>query len=78
MVLFLVAIVAVALLVLGLSITLLRTGHNIQGEVGENPNMRSLGLDCALKDEAHPQGCAADYSAQNCSTCSEPEGCKKQ
>lgn len=75
--LFLAAIVAVALLVVGLSITLMRKGHNIQGEVGENPEMRSLGLDCALKDETHPEGCAADYSTQNCATCSEPDGCKK-
>ena len=44
------SIVAVAFMALALSITRIRTGHDIQGEVGENPNMKRLGLDCAIRD----------------------------
>lgn len=44
------AIVIVAFMVFALSITRIRKGHDIQGEVGENPNMKKLGLDCAIRD----------------------------
>ncbi len=44
------AIGAVAFMFIGLSITRIRKGHDIQGEVGENPDMKKLGLDCAIRD----------------------------
>lgn len=49
MITFLIAIVAVALFVLGLSITLMRKGRPLQGDVGENDDMKRLGLECTTK-----------------------------
>lgn len=45
--LFIVAIVAVGLLVLGLSITILIKGRNMQGDISENDAMRARGIECA-------------------------------
>lgn len=42
--------VIVAFMFFALSITRIRKGHDIQGEVGENPDMKRLGLDCAIRD----------------------------
>ncbi len=47
---FLIAIGAVALLVVGLSITLIRKGHNIEGDVGDNRDMQALGLKCTIEE----------------------------
>lgn len=44
------AVLFVAFMVFSLSITRIRKGHDIQGEVGENPDMKRLGLDCAIRD----------------------------
>ncbi len=43
----LIAIAAVALFVLGLSITLIRKGHNIESDVGSNREMKKRGVECA-------------------------------
>lgn len=69
MVVFLVAVVAVALMMIGLSITLMRKGHNIQGDVGDNPQMQSLGLECALKDYHHGQCAPESDNRDVCKTC---------
>ncbi len=54
------AVGAVALLVLGYSITYFFRGRHIQRDVGDNENMRKLGLKCTsqqiLEDEAALQG----------------------
>lgn len=47
---FLIAIFAVALMVIGLSITLIRKGHNIQGDVGDNDEMKARGLRCTVEE----------------------------
>lgn len=44
---FLIAVGAVGLFVLGLSITLIRKGHDLESDVGSNREMRRLGIDCA-------------------------------
>ena len=41
------AIIAVGLMVLGLSITLIRKGHHIQSDVGDNEEMKKHGIMCA-------------------------------
>lgn len=46
MIIFIITVIALGLFVLGLSITLMRKGHNIQGDVGENDAMRERGLEC--------------------------------
>ncbi len=49
MALFLITAGALALLVLGLSITLIRKGHDIEGDVGDNRHMKALGLQCTMQ-----------------------------
>lgn len=41
------AIIATGLMVLGLAITLLRKGHHIQSDVGDNDEMKKHGIMCA-------------------------------
>lgn len=43
----LIAIFFVAFLIFSLSITLIRKGHHIQSEVGENDEMKKRGIKCA-------------------------------
>lgn len=74
----LIAIVAVALFVLGLSITLIRKGRNLESDVGSNREMRRRGIECASaqirREEAErlgnksylPTGC--DGSCGSCGT----------
>lgn len=76
---FLIAIVAIALFMVGLSITLMRRGRNLQGDVGENDDMKRLGLECtsqtirreeaALRGEEYVplSGCATG----SCASCKE-------
>lgn len=78
---FAIAVVAVGLLVLGLSITLMRKGRPLQGDVGDNDEMKKLGLECttlaAMREEAvlrgeKPEdilGCGAGL----CSVCEKPK-----
>lgn len=75
---FYIAIGAVAFFMLGLSLTLMRKGRNIQGDVGENDDMRRLGLECTsqaiLREQAELRGetCvpAEGCATGSCSTCS--------
>lgn len=57
---FIVSIIFVGLMVLGLSITQIRKGHDLQSEVGENDEMKKRGLDCAshqiLREERELRG----------------------
>ena len=46
MTLFIIAIIAVGFFVLGLSITLIRKGRDLQSDVGSNDEMRKRGLEC--------------------------------
>lgn len=74
MITFFIAIGAVALLMVGLSITLMRKGHNIQGDVGENDEMKKLGLRCTI-EEMTDRGCNAQDGSccSHCdTTCSAP------
>lgn len=66
--------VAVGLMALGLSLTLIFKGHHIDGEISTNANMRALGITCAVKDavgggvDCQDAGCSTDA----CKTCSTP------
>lgn len=57
---FFIAAGAVAFFILGLSITLMRKGRHLQGDVGENDDMKRMGLECttkaALSEEAALRG----------------------
>lgn len=82
------AIVVVALFVLGLSITLIRKGHNIEGDVGNNRHMRAKGLECASaeirRQEAERLGIDPNVGGcdTNCTSCpttdSDSEQCLKK
>lgn len=44
---FLIAVGAVALFVVGMSLTIIIKGHYMKSEIGENENMRKRGIKCA-------------------------------
>lgn len=85
MITFMIAVVAVALLVLGLSITLIRKGRPLQGDVGENDDMKALGLECTTaairRQEAELRGedtsdknyCCGSDCTTDCITCDTKE-----
>ncbi|MFI3295334.1 MAG: hypothetical protein R3Y19_04875 [Rikenellaceae bacterium] len=54
------ALVAVALMVLGLGITVLRTGKPLQSDIGDNDAMHDRGIECAAaqmrREEAEYMG----------------------
>lgn len=85
---FIIAVIAVAFLVLGLSITLIRKGRPLQGDVGENDEMKKRGLECTTvairREEAQLRGedvtgknysCGSDCG--NCNTENEEKYCNK-
>lgn len=54
LIVIIVAIIAVGIFVLGMSLTLIFKGHNIDSEIGDNQNMKDLGIKCAaqqIRDE---------------------------
>lgn len=65
----LISIAALAFFVLGLSITLIRKGHNIENDVGSNRDMQRLGLECASaqirREEAERTG-RKSYLSEGC------------
>ncbi len=51
---FLIAVGAVAFFVVGLSLTIMIKGHYMKSEIGDNENMRKRGIKCAsqqIRDE---------------------------
>lgn len=68
---FLIAVAAVALFVLGMSITLMIKGRNLQSDVGSNDDMKRLGLECASESARREQAdfCGQPYAPNSgCST----------
>ena len=68
------AIGAVALFVVGMSLTLMIKGHHIDSEISTNKNMRRLGIKCAVQESREQYGQVAcddggDICAHNCSAC---------
>ena len=72
LIIFLIALAAVAFFTLAMSLTLIFKGHNIDSEIAPNKNMRRLGIKCAVQesredtgtDNCHDIGCTG-----NCSAC---------
>ena len=72
LIIFLIALAAVAFFTLAMSLTLIFKGHNIDSEIATNKNMRRLGIKCAVQesredtgtDNCHDIGCTG-----NCSAC---------
>ena len=62
---------AVGMFVLGLSLTLIFKGHNIDSEISTNKDMQRLGIKCAVQETREDIG-SADCSSPctgNCSAC---------
>ena len=53
---------AVAFFAIALSITLMVKGHHIESEISTNPNMKKLGIKCAVQETRE------DIAAENCET----------
>ena len=75
LVVILFAIGAVAFFGIALSITLIFKGHHIESEISTNPNMKKLGIKCAVQETREDIGqadCSDDPSVGcggNCSAC---------
>ena len=50
LIVFLFALGAVALFVVGMSLTLMIKGHHIDSEISTNKNMQRLGIRCAVQE----------------------------
>ena len=59
-VVILVAIAALALFVLAMSLTLIFKGHHIDSEISTNKDMQRLGIKCAVQETRE------DMAAENC------------
>lgn len=60
------SIVIVAFFVLGLSLTRIFKGHDIESEISTNPNMQARGIKCAMQQEREEQLKA--MGAESCET----------
>jgi len=58
LIVFLFAVGAVALFVVGMSLTLMIKGHNIDSEISTNKNMQRLGIKCAVHETREADGSA--------------------
>lgn len=54
------SIIFVGLFALGMSLTLIFKGHHIESEISTNPNMRRLGIRCAVEEARSAAGAACD------------------
>ena len=71
-ILFLCALGAVGLFVVGMSLTLMIKGHHIDSEISTNKDMQRLGIRCAVQESREDSGqvdCAAPGCTGNCSAC---------
>ncbi len=61
---------AVALFVLGMSLTLMIKGHHIDSEISTNKNMQRLGIKCAVQETREADGsaeCSDSHTLAGCS-----------
>lgn len=67
------AIGAVGFFAIALSITLLLKGHHIESEISTNPNMKKLGIKCAVqetREDMAADDCQSDsVCTGNCAGC---------
>ena len=73
LVVMLFAIGAVAFFGIALSITLIFKGHHIESEISTNPNMKKLGIKCAVqetREDMASDDCDSDsVCTGNCAGC---------
>ena len=65
------SIAAVALFVIGMSLTLMIKGHNIDYEISTNKDMQRLGIKCAVQESREDSGQTDcnNVCSGNCSAC---------
>ena len=67
------AIGAVGFFAIALSITLMLKGHHIESEISTNPNMKKLGIKCAVqetREDMAADDCQSDsICTGNCAGC---------
>jgi hypothetical protein len=56
------AVVVVGFFALAMSLTYIFKGHHIESEISTNPNMKKLGIKCAVQETRE------DIAAENCET----------
>lgn len=72
-----ITIVVVGFFVLGMSLTLIFKGHHIDSEIGDNENMKKLGIQCAsrqIRDEERGKSSGDDAlgsCSHSCGSCVE-------
>ena len=67
-----VAIGAVALFVVAMSLTLIFRGHHIDSEISTNKNMQQLGIKCAVqetREDMAAESCDDSPCSGNCAGC---------
>lgn len=69
-----VAVVVVAFLMVGLSITRIRKGRDLQGDVGSNDEMKKKGLECTSKAFRREEQSAKGASGRPLKDCEEDCG----
>ena len=75
------AIGAVALFVIGMSLTIMIKGHFIESEISTNRNMQRLGIKCAVQESREDSGqvdCKDIGCSGNCSACDIEESQKER
>lgn len=70
LIVFLFALGAVALFVVGMSLTLMIKGHNIDSEISTNKNMQRLGIKCAVHETREADGSAGAPTRHTAAGCS--------
>lgn len=68
----LIAIAALTLFVVGLSLTLIFKGHDIDGDISTNENMRRLGIKCPVREareDLQGEDCSDSGCSGACSSC---------
>ncbi len=64
LIVFLCALGAVLLFVIGMSLTLMIKGHDIDSEIATNKNMQRLGIRCAVQETRSDDCSACDIHAE--------------
>ncbi|MFI3266129.1 MAG: hypothetical protein R3Y15_03135 [Rikenellaceae bacterium] len=77
-----IAIVVVGFFVVGMSLTIIFKGHYIDSEIGDNENMKKLGINCASRqmreEELRARGISTEgvelgSCSHSCGSCTEHE-----
>ena len=66
LIIILLAILAVGLFVLAMSLTLIFKGHHIDSEISTNENMRKLGIKCAVQETREQMAGLEDCASEPC------------